>query len=39
MTRYILQIKLESDAAFSRGDGVAGTVDSEVQHDQNGLLF
>ena len=39
MTRYILKIKLESDAAFGRGDGVAGMVDTEVQHDQNGFPF
>lgn len=33
-----LKIKLLSDAAFGRGDGVAGVVDSEVEHDkQTGL--
>lgn len=39
MTRYILKIKLESDAAFGRGDGIAGFVDAEVQHDDNGFPF
>lgn len=39
MTKYILKIKLESDAAFGRGDGVAGLVDAEVQHDENGFPF
>ncbi len=28
-----LQILLRSDSAFGRGDGVAGLVDSEVEHD------
>lgn len=39
MTKYILKITLESDAAFGRGDGVAGAIDTEVQHDQNGFPF
>ena len=39
MTRYILKIKLESEAAFGRGDGVAGLVDAEVQHDDYGFPF
>lgn len=34
-----LKITLESDAAFGRGDGLAGLVDSEVQHDDYGLPF
>lgn len=35
-----LHIKLESDAAFGRGDGVAGLVDAEVEHDRDtGLPF
>ena len=38
MTRYILKIKLESEAAFGRGDGVAGLVDAEVQHDDYGFF-
>ena len=36
---YWLKIKLESDAAFTRGDGVAGEVDSEVQHDHYGIPY
>ena len=39
MTKYILKITLESDAVFGRGDGVAGAIDTEVQHDQNGFPF
>ena len=34
MTKYILKMVLESDAAFGRGDGVVGLVDAEVQHDE-----
>jgi CRISPR/Cas system CSM-associated protein Csm3 (group 7 of RAMP superfamily) len=35
-----LRIELLSDAAFGRGDGVAGVVDSEVEHDsKTGLPF
>ncbi len=35
-----LHILLRSDAAFGRGDGVAGLVDSEVEHDaQTGLPY
>lgn len=32
-TTYQLHIKLLSDATFGRGDGVAGLVDTEVEHD------
>ncbi len=39
MTRYWLEIKLESDAALGRGDGVAGVVNAEVQHDPSGLPY
>lgn len=39
MSTYWLRFKLLSDAAFSRGDGVAGVVDSEVQHDRYGLTY
>ena len=39
MTKYILKMVLESDAAFGRGDGVVGLVDAEVQHDENGFPF
>lgn len=35
-----LRIELLSDSAFGRGDGVAGLVDSEVEHDtRTGLPF
>lgn len=39
MTTYWLQFKLKSDTTFGRGDGVAGLVDAEVQHDQYGLPY
>ena len=38
-TAIWLQLTLESDATFGRGDGVAGGVDAEVQHDAYGLPF
>lgn len=34
-----LHIKLLSDATFSRGEGTAGLVDVEVEHDELGLPF
>lgn len=34
-----LQLKLLSDTTFGRGDGVAGLVDDEVQHDPFGLPY
>ncbi|MEM8863741.1 MAG: RAMP superfamily protein, partial [Chloroflexota bacterium] len=39
MTTYWLKITLKSDTAFGRGDGIAGLIDAEVQHDENGLPF
>lgn len=39
MTTFWLKFTLKSDAAFGRGDGVAGVVDSEVQHDAYGLPY
>jgi len=39
MKSYWLKITLLSDAVFGRGDGVAGLVDSEVQHDRCGLPY
>lgn len=36
---YKLRLTLLSDATFGRGDGVAGLVDVEVQHDEVGLPF
>lgn len=34
-----LQIELLSDATFSRGEGTAGIVDTEVEHDEIGMPF
>lgn len=39
MKVYQLQLTLLSDATFGRGDGVAGLVDVEVQHDAAGLPY
>jgi CRISPR/Cas system CSM-associated protein Csm3 (group 7 of RAMP superfamily) len=39
MTAYCLEIELLSDTTFGRGDGVAGLVDVEVQHDPVGLPY
>lgn len=39
MLSYQLSLELLSDATFGRGDGVAGLVDAEVQHDEIGLPF
>jgi len=39
MTEYRLKITLLNDATFGRGDGVAGLVDTEVQHDEYGLPY
>ena len=39
MTHYILKFTLLSDASFGSGNGVAGLVDSEVQHDEFGLPY
>lgn len=39
MKRYYLCFKLISDAAFSRGDGLAGEVDSEIQYDDLGCPY
>lgn len=39
MNTYLLKFRLQSDATFGRGDGVAGLVDEEVQHDQYGLPY
>jgi len=39
MATYYLKFVLMSEAAFSRGDGVAGEVDSEVQHDELGCPY
>lgn len=34
-----LRLTLKSDAAFGRGDGTIGLVDSEVEHDEYGMPF
>lgn len=34
-----LQIQLLSDTTFSRGEGTAGVVDTEVEHDADGLPY
>lgn len=39
MTSYWLEIELQSDTALGRGDGVAGLVNAEVQHEPSGLPF
>ncbi len=39
MITYYLEFTLQSDAIFSRGDGVAGLVDIEIQHDEYGLPY
>jgi len=36
---YKLKIKLLSDTTFGRGDGVAGLVDQEVEHDAYGFPY
>jgi hypothetical protein len=36
---YKIQIELLSDTTFGRGDGVAGLIDSEVEHDEIGLPY
>ncbi|MCV3212426.1 RAMP superfamily CRISPR-associated protein [Plectonema radiosum NIES-515] len=39
MSSYILKMKLLSDTTFGRGDGVAGLVDQEVEHDRYGFPY
>ena len=39
MTIYQLKIKLLSDTTFGRGDGVAGLIDQEVEHDSSGFPY
>jgi len=39
MKTYWIKFRLKSDATFGKGDGVAGLVDTEVQHDQFGLPY
>ncbi|HAA27955.1 MAG TPA: RAMP superfamily protein [Cyanobacteria bacterium UBA8553] len=37
--KYKLTIKLLSDTTFGRGDGVAGLIDQEVEHDPYGFPY
>lgn len=39
MNDFSLKITLESDTTFGRGDGVAGWIDAEVEHDEHGLPY
>ncbi len=39
MKTYILKFTLKSDATFGCGDGLAGLVDVEVQHDKYGFPY
>lgn len=39
MSLYYLTFTLHSDTAFGRGDGVAGFLDQEVQHDDYGCPY
>jgi hypothetical protein len=39
MSFYKLQIHLLSDTTFGRGDGVAGIIDQEVEHDPHGFPY
>jgi hypothetical protein len=39
MNHYKLQIHLLSDTTFGRGDGVAGLIDQEVEHDSHGFPY
>lgn len=39
MKTFYLKIILKSDAAFGRGDGIAGIIDNEVQHDDLGCPY
>ena len=38
-TTAFVRLELLSAATFGRGDGVAGLVDREVEHDSNGFPF
>jgi len=39
MNIFYLEFTLQSDAIFARGDGIAGLVDVDVQHDIYGLPY
>jgi hypothetical protein len=39
METYWIRLKLLSDATFGRGEGLAGEVDQEIDHDRYGLPY
>lgn len=39
MISYMLKIELLSDTTFGRGDGIAGLIDQEVEHDPYGFPY
>ncbi len=39
MSKFYLKFTLDSDATFGRGEGVAGLVDEEVEHDEFGFPY
>ena len=39
MVDYYITLELESDATFGRGDGIAGMLNQEVQHDSYGCPY
>ena len=39
MHKLYLKVTLNSDATFGRGEGVAGLVDEEVEHDEFGFPY
>ncbi|NET88358.1 MAG: RAMP superfamily protein [Kamptonema sp. SIO1D9] len=39
MSDYFINIELLSDTTFGRGDGVAGLIDQEVEHDSYGFPY
>ncbi len=39
MHEYRLKFTLHSDATFGRGEGIAGLIDREVEHDRYGLPY
>ncbi len=39
MITYTLCLHLISDTTFGRGDGIAGSLDREVEHDKHGLPY
>lgn len=39
MSNYFINMELLSDTTFGRGDGVAGLIDQEVEHDSYGFPY